>query len=53
MGGPEVQTFVSSLVSTRNISASTHKQALCALLFFYSMVLAIELPWMNDMERPR
>ena len=52
MGGPEVQAFLSWLVNTRNISASAHKQALCALLFFYGKVLGIDLPWMNDIERP-
>ena len=35
MGGREVDQFLSWLVTTRNISASTHRQALCALLFFY------------------
>lgn len=53
MGGPEVEAFLSWLVTTRNVSASTHRQALCALLFFYNKVLGIELPWMNDMERPQ
>ena len=53
MGGPEVQAFLSWLVSHRRISASTHRQALCALLFFYGQVLGVELPWMNDMERPQ
>ena len=53
MGETEVQAFLSWLVTTRGISASTHKQALCALLFFYGKVLGVELPWMNEMERPQ
>lgn len=53
MGGAEVRAFLSWLVSNRNISASTHRQALCALLFFYGKVLRVELPWLNDMEKPQ
>lgn len=53
MGGPEVRAFLSWLVSTRNISVSTHRQALCALLFFYPKVLGVELPWIDDIERPQ
>ena len=31
---------------------STHNQALSALLFLYREVLGIELPWLNDINRP-
>ena len=34
------------------MSSSTHNQALSALLFLYREVLAVELPWMNDIKRP-
>jgi integron integrase len=34
------------------VSSSTHNQALSALLFLYREVLGIELPWMNDLQRP-
>jgi integron integrase len=53
MGGPEVEAFLSWLASTRKISASTHKQALSALLFLYGKVLGVQLPWMADIGRPR
>ncbi len=53
MGAADVQAYLSSLVATRQVSASTHKQALCALLFLYREVLNIDLPWMQDMARPR
>ncbi len=33
LGGPEVEAFLNALVNERHVSASTHKQALCALLF--------------------
>ena len=35
------------LVATRNVSSSTHRQALSALLFLYGKVLGVELPWFN------
>ncbi len=35
MGGPEVEAYLSWLANTRKVSASTHKQALSALLFLY------------------
>lgn len=35
MGGADVEAFLSWLVSSRNVAASTHKQALSALLFFF------------------
>jgi site-specific recombinase XerD len=41
MGGAEIETFLNDLVNRRRISASTHKQALCALLFMYREVLDI------------
>ena len=53
MGGPEVEAFLSWLVCERKVSASTHKQALSALLFLYGKVLQVQLPWMQDMGRPR
>ena len=46
MGHAEVEAFLSWLASERKVSASTHKQALSALLFFYSKVLCSDLPWM-------
>ena len=53
MGGPEVEAFLSWLANERKISASTHKVALCALLFFYGKVLGVDLPWMTEVGRPR
>ena len=53
MGGEEVEAFLSWLAGTRNVAASTHKQALSALLFLYTKVLAVQLPWMSELGRPR
>lgn len=53
MAEKEVQAFLSYLTNERNVSVSTHKQALCALLFLYKQVLKVELPWLEDLHRPK
>lgn len=53
MGQAEVEGFLSFLANERRVSASTHRQALAALLFLYKHVLDIELPWMQEIGRPR
>lgn len=52
MGREEVVAFLSHLANERQVSPSTHKQALSALLFLYRHVLDGELPWMAELERP-
>lgn len=52
MGAPEVQAFLTMLAAQRRVSSSTHNQALSALLFLYREVLAIDLPWLQDLQRP-
>jgi integron integrase len=52
MAAAEVESFLNHLVNTRKISPSTHKQALCALLFLYREVLGVDLPWMAEIQRP-
>ena len=52
MGAPEVEAFLSMLASQRKASTSTHNQALSALLFLYRELLAIDLPWMDKIDRP-
>jgi integron integrase len=53
MGAAEVEAFLSHLAVEGNVSASTQNQALSALLFLYREVLAIELPWLNDVVRAK
>ena len=53
MGAAEVEAFLTMLANVRRVSSSTHSQALSALLFLYREVLCIDLPWMQDLERPR
>ncbi len=52
IGASGVEAFLSMLATERKISASTHNQALSALLFLYREVLGIDLPWLNDINRP-
>ena len=53
MGAPEVQTFLSDLAVTGQVSASTQNQALNALVFLYREVLHQELGWMNELVRAK
>ena len=53
MGVTDVETLFSMLANERKVSASTHKQALSALLFLYREVLGIDLPWLNNIGRPQ
>ena len=39
------------LATERKVSASTHNQALSALLFLYREVLQVDLPWLTDINR--
>ena len=40
------------LATERKVPASTHSQALSALLFLYREVLEEDLPWLTDINRP-
>ncbi len=53
MGVREVEAFLTMLACERKVSASTHNQALSALLFLYREALAIDLPWLDDIGRPQ
>ena len=52
LGSPEVAAFLDSLLRG-GVSASTHQQALCALVFLYQAVLKLDPPWVADLARPR
>ena len=52
MGGAEVEAFLTMLANERRVSASTHKQALSALMFLYREVLDQDLPWLAEIGRP-
>jgi integron integrase len=52
MGKNEVEAFLTMLSNERHVSASTHRQALSALLFLYKEVLGEQLPWLAEIGRP-
>lgn len=52
MGAPQIEAFLTMLATDRKVSASTHNQALSALLFLYREVLDIDLPWLDNINRP-
>ncbi len=53
MGVQDVEAFLSMMANERKVSASTHNQALSAVLFLYREVLGIDLPWLNNIRRPQ
>lgn len=53
MGPVEVTAFLSHLANDRNVSAATQAQAKSALLFLYSQVLGVELPWLDEIVSAR
>ena len=53
MGAREVTAYLSHLATERDVAAATQQQALSALLFLYRHVLETDLPWLNDLVRPK
>lgn len=53
MGADEVRAFLTHLAVEGNVAASTHQQALSAILFLYKEVLKLDLPWLGELERPK
>ncbi len=48
LGPAEVMAFLTHLAVNRGVAASTQNQAKSALLFLYRVVLAVELPWLDE-----
>lgn len=53
MGVDEVRQYLSHLATDGNVAASTQNVVLCALLFLYRQVLAIDLPNIENVERAK
>jgi integron integrase len=53
MGITEIEAFLSHLANERRVAASTHKQALSALIFLYGKVLGQDMPWLQNIGRPK
>jgi integron integrase len=51
LGAADVAAFLSHLAVTERCAAATQNQALAALLFLYRHVLAIDLPWLDELVR--
>jgi integron integrase len=52
LGQPEVEAFLTMLATQRQVSTSTHRQALSALVFLYKEVIDQKLPWLAEIGRP-
>ena len=48
MGADEVAAFLTHLAVDRTVAPSTQNQAKSALLFLYREVLAVQLPWLDE-----
>src|SRR6476661_4773450 len=53
LGAREVEAFLSWLAGERHVAVATHRQALSALLFLYQKVLGVDLPWLQEIGRPK
>lgn len=53
LGANEVEQFLTHLAVAGKVSASTQNQAKSALLFLYREVLAVELPWLDNVEQAK
>lgn len=53
LNGAVVEAFLSRLATRDKVAASTQNQALSALLFLYREVLAMDLPWMENIVRAK
>ncbi|MEZ0233246.1 MAG: integron integrase [Methylophilaceae bacterium] len=53
LGAAEVEQFLTHLAVHGKVAASTQNQAKSALLFLYKEILALELPWLDDVERAK
>jgi hypothetical protein len=53
MGAKDIEAFLSFLANERKVAPSTHRQALAAILYLYKEVLDIQLPWLDQIGRPK
>lgn len=53
LGSDRVQAWLSHLATEREVSASTQRQALAAVLFLYKQVLGMKLPWLDNIVRAK
>lgn len=51
LGASAVEAFLTDLATRLHVAASTQNQALAAILFLYRQVLAVDLPWLENIVR--
>ncbi|MEO1233653.1 MAG: integron integrase [Myxococcota bacterium] len=49
----EIEAFLTHLATDRKVAASTQNQAVAAILFLYRRVLAMDLPWLDEVKRAK
>jgi site-specific recombinase XerD len=52
LGGDRVEAWLSHLATERDVSASTQRQALAAILFLYKQVLGMAMPCERKWQTP-
>jgi len=53
LGAAELEQFLTHLAVVGKVAASTQNQAKSALLFLYKEVLALELPWLDNVAQAK
>lgn len=53
LGAPEIEAFLTDLAVRQRVAPPTQNQALAAILFLYRDVLALDLPWLDNIVRAR
>jgi integron integrase len=53
LGADMVERWLSHLATDGEVSASTQRQALAAILFLYRSVLGMDLPWLDNITRAK
>lgn len=49
----EITRFLSDPAVNRKVAPATQNQALCAVVFFYTHVLGLELDWLDDLVKAK
>jgi len=53
LGKKEIEGFLTHLAVNRQVAPSTQNVALAAILFLYTKVLEVEIPWLEDVVRAK
>lgn len=53
LGADRIEAWLSHLATEREVSASTQRQALAAILFLYRQVLGMQVPWLDGIVRAK